>query len=97
MQAPQVFFSMLGALAVFAIGTYLLSGSVSTTVIQTLICAVLLQVGYFGAVLFLVWKEAHQRNADQRGGASRAESIGDDKQTAGMQMPGLKKPGHFNS
>ncbi|MDI7862055.1 exopolysaccharide production repressor protein [Rhizobiaceae bacterium n13] len=94
MYAPQVFFSMLGALIVFAVGTYLLSGSVSTTLIQTLICAVLLQVGYFGAVLFLVWRDARLRQQERRGNPSMPDKIGDEKPAAGLRLSRLKKHGH---
>jgi exopolysaccharide production repressor protein len=65
MYAPRVFVSMLGALGVFAVATYFLSGSVSGTLIKTLICAILLQAGYFGGVLYLVWKESRSRNVNQ--------------------------------
>ncbi|MBB3398029.1 MULTISPECIES: exopolysaccharide production repressor protein [unclassified Rhizobium] len=61
MYAPRVIFSMLGALAVFAVATYWLSGSLAGTAIKTAICAVLLQAGYFGGVLYLVWKESRSR------------------------------------
>ncbi|EPE97351.1 exopolysaccharide production repressor protein [Rhizobium grahamii] len=61
MYAPRVIFSMLGALAVFAVATYWLSGSLTGTAIKTAICAVLLQAGYFGGVLYLVWKETRSR------------------------------------
>jgi exopolysaccharide production repressor protein len=58
---------MTGALAVFAIATYFLTNSLSTTLSETLICAVLLQIGYFIGILFLVWKErrtsSHPRHA----------------------------------
>jgi exopolysaccharide production repressor protein len=43
-------------LVVFAITTYVVTGSPWTTFIQTVICAVLIQIGYFVAVLFLVWR-----------------------------------------
>lgn len=43
-------------LLVFAITTYLITGSAWSTFIQTVICAILVQVGYFAAVLFLVWR-----------------------------------------
>jgi exopolysaccharide production repressor protein len=76
MYAPRVFVSMVGALAVFAIATYWLNGSLLDTLIDTAISAVLLQVGYFGGVLFLVWKEAKARNAGRTGMASPAR---DDK------------------
>jgi exopolysaccharide production repressor protein len=48
----------IGVLLVFAITTYVVTQSLWTTFIQTMICAVLLQIGYFAAVLFLVWRSA---------------------------------------
>lgn len=63
MYAPRVFISMLGTLVVFAIATYFLTNSLSTTLIETAICAVLLQIGYFLGVLYLVWKERKARDA----------------------------------
>ncbi len=65
MYAPRVFVSMFGALLVFAVATYWLSDSLSGTLIKTAICAVLLQIGYFGGVIYLVWKEAKQRNGSK--------------------------------
>jgi len=77
MYAPRVFVSMIGALAVFAVATYVLNGSLTTTLIQTAICAVLLQIGYFGGVLFLVWKEARARNATKGMSAAMAPARDD--------------------
>jgi len=68
---------MIGALAVFAVATYVLNGSLTTTLIQTAICAVLLQIGYFGGVLFLVWKEARARNAAKGMSAAMAPTRDD--------------------
>lgn len=79
MYAPRVFVSMIGALAVFAVATYLLNGSLTTTLIQTAICAVLLQIGYFGGVLFLVWKEAKARNSSRNGVPAAMNPARDDK------------------
>ena len=61
MYAPRVFISMLGALIVFAIATYALTGSISMTFWQTVISAVLLQIGYFIGVLFLVSRAARNK------------------------------------
>ena len=47
-------------LLVFAITTYLITGSMWSTFIQTVICAILVQVGYFAAVLFLVWRSGRR-------------------------------------
>ena len=57
MYAPRVFFSMIGALLAFAVATYFIHGSFYTAFIQTLICAIILQTGYFIALLVLVARE----------------------------------------
>jgi exopolysaccharide production repressor protein len=46
----------LGALVVFAIVTYVVTQSLWTTLINTAICAVIIQTGYFLAVLAMVWR-----------------------------------------
>lgn len=45
---------LIGVLVVFAIATYAITQSAWTTFINTLICAVIIQVGYFIAILFMV-------------------------------------------
>ncbi|NTJ44403.1 exopolysaccharide production repressor exox [Agrobacterium larrymoorei] len=57
MHAPRVFISMICALMVFAVATYFIHGSFYTAFIQTLICLVIIQIGYFVGVLFLVSRE----------------------------------------
>lgn len=57
MYAPRVFASMLAVLAVFGVSSYLINGSILTALIQTLICTVLIQAGYFVGVLYLVRRE----------------------------------------
>lgn len=92
MFAPRVFISMIGALSVFAIVTFILTGSAWTTAWQTLVCAVLVQAGYFIAVLFLVAKEGRdRRNAAHR----QSPGSGDDKEAKTIRVP--HNPGHFNS
>jgi exopolysaccharide production repressor protein len=61
MYAPRVLISMTIVLLVFAVSAFFISGSVYTAVIHTLICAVILQVGYFIGVLYLVSREKKQR------------------------------------
>jgi exopolysaccharide production repressor protein len=63
MYAPRVFISMMCALLVFAVATYFIYGSFYTSFIQTLICLVIIQVGYFIGVLILVAKEKRQMRA----------------------------------
>ncbi|MDL2406068.1 exopolysaccharide production repressor protein [Rhizobium calliandrae] len=94
MYAPRFFVSMVGALAVFAIATYFLTQSLSTTLIETVICAVLLQIGYFLGVLFLVWKEQRARNALLNEDAA-AMAMRDDKVT-GLHASNLNRSEPFN-
>ncbi len=65
MYAPRVFISMTMVLLVFAVSAYFISGSVSTAFIHTLICAVILQAGYFIGVLYLVRREKQERDTGQ--------------------------------
>lgn len=78
MYAPRVFVSMTGVLIVFAVSAYFMSGSFYTAFIQTLICAVLLQAGYFIGVLYLVRREKKLRDerlpADMTSAKSSKES-----------------------
>ncbi|WEX75467.1 exopolysaccharide production repressor protein [Sinorhizobium numidicum] len=97
MFAPRFLVSMIGALAVFAIATYLLNGSLASTALQTLICAVLMQVGYFLAVLFLVWKEARDRRKLEPSKVPVVvEPANDDNQPGKVRLRGLNRPRHFN-
>ncbi|MDK1492648.1 exopolysaccharide production repressor protein [Sinorhizobium sp. 7-81] len=95
MFAPRVFASMIGALVAFAIATYILNGSLISTAIQTLICAVLMQVGYFIAVVFLVWKEARARR-NLSPSKIPVEHSSDDKQPGKVSMRRLNRAGHSN-
>ncbi|WP_394891115.1 exopolysaccharide production repressor protein [Mesorhizobium sp. AaZ16] len=52
-------------LLVFGITTYVVTQSLWATFIRTVICAVLLQIGYFAAVLFLVWRSAGTRKIEE--------------------------------
>lgn len=61
MYAPRVFFSMVCVLLVFAVAAYWLTGSISEVVLATIACALLLQVGYFVGILYLVRQEKQQR------------------------------------
>ena len=75
MYGPRALVSMLTVLLVFAVATYLLNGSFATTLWQTVLCAVILQVGYFAIVLFLVRKEAAERNRNLADAKARARGV----------------------
>lgn len=98
MYAPRVFVSMIGALAAFAIATYFLTHSLSTTLIDVVICAVLLQVGYFAGVLYLAAKAARERRSslnEASAGASGA-SIRKDDTSVGLPSASMKRSGPLN-
>jgi exopolysaccharide production repressor protein len=83
MSLPVFLRGFICLLGVFAIATYLSTGSGWETFIYTMICAVLTQVGYFVAVLFLIWRSPGTR-LSQRGLAVReaTEVISKEKQSA---------------
>ncbi|MFT4183198.1 MAG: exopolysaccharide production repressor protein [Rhizobium sp.] len=95
MYAPRVFISMAGTLAVFAIATYFLTHSLSVTLIETVLCAILLQVGYFAGVVFLIWKERNARNASLNEGAAGMPARDGDK-VGGLPAANLNRSEPFN-
>lgn len=96
MFAPRFFVSMAGALAAFAVATYYLTGSLASTVVQTLICAVLIQVGYFFAILFMVRKEARRRrrNPSPIKLTAAADAVTEEKQKVSLRR--LSRPRQLN-
>lgn len=58
MSFPLFLRGMLFALVAFAITTYFLTKSFWLTLLWTVICAVIIQVGYFAAVLLMVWGQS---------------------------------------
>jgi exopolysaccharide production repressor protein len=66
---------LVGVLVVFGIVTYLVTHSLWTTLIQTAICGVLIQFGYFLAVLYMIWRtpagEQHNSPASQENNAPK--------------------------
>ncbi len=86
--APRFFLSMAIALVVFATITYIGTGSIVTTAIRTLICAVLIQVGYFLATLYLIWRAAKARKAGAEPDLEKPKP----KVAVSMNEPGHSKP-----
>jgi len=66
MSLPVFLRGLILLLCAFAVATYLITGSALTTLINTVICAVLVQAGYFAIVLYLVWR-APRRVLPERG------------------------------
>jgi exopolysaccharide production repressor protein len=54
MSLPIFVRGLIILLLIFAVFTYLIVGSAWTTFIDTVVCAVLVQLGYFAVVLFMV-------------------------------------------
>jgi exopolysaccharide production repressor protein len=97
MYAPRVFVSMIGTLAVFAIATYFLSHSLTTALVETAICAVLLQIGYFAGILFQVRKAEKQRRStltDSNTVLGAVQARNDDK-AVGIPAAGLNRSEPF--
>ena len=90
--APRVVVSMLLALAVFAVVTYLATGSLATAAIQTALCAVLIQIGYFLTLLYLVWKTAKARKAEADAGPRGQRDL--DQVQPKLPVSSMSKPGH---
>ncbi|MBS3648591.1 exopolysaccharide production repressor protein [Pseudaminobacter sp. 19-2017] len=80
---------LVGVLLVVAITTYVMTQSLWTTFVQTLICAVLIQVGYFAVVLFLVWRSA-DKTRHVESAANEAEL-----QNAPNEIPQARKVGRL--
>jgi exopolysaccharide production repressor protein len=66
------FRGLIGVLVVFAIVTFFMTHSLWTTFVQTLVCGILIQIGYFAAVLFLVWRSRPHDDARTEGAEDRA-------------------------
>ena len=89
--APRFFLSMLFTLLAFAVVSYIATGSIVTALIQTVICAVLIQIGYFLVMLYLVWRTARARQAEA---GSRAPGK-DEAEKSQLKVPvAINKAGH---
>lgn len=64
MRAPGIYLRMLAVTIAFALITYLHYKSVTLTLYYSVICIFLMQIGYIGGVLFLIWREGMRRKAD---------------------------------
>jgi exopolysaccharide production repressor protein len=83
MYAPRVFVSMMAVLIVFAVAAYLTTGSLFTALGETLLCAIILQVGYFIGIVYLVHREksgaGQDRNSDTRSSRQAQDDLGRDE------------------
>jgi exopolysaccharide production repressor protein len=72
MALPLFLRGLVIVLLAFAVATYLITGSLWTTVIDTVVVAVLVQVAYFLAVLLMVWRSP--RSPEVGRGAGKREA-----------------------
>jgi exopolysaccharide production repressor protein len=61
LRAPRVFIQMIIMAFVTAIVTYFYTYSLPTSALYGLACFILQQAGYFGGVLFMVWRDGHHK------------------------------------
>ncbi len=94
MSLPRFLLGMLGVLFVFAVATYFATQSAWTTFIQTLLCAVLIQIGYFAAVLFMVWR-SKDRKQDEASRTSVQNPVDEKPASKVGSLPGTERPRHF--
>lgn len=83
MSFPLFLRGLFGVLLVFALTSYFLTQSLWTTFIQTVICAVLIQLGYFAAVLVMVWRGEGRSSRD----TGQADEPSSDKTEADGAAP----------
>ncbi|MDM9625160.1 hypothetical protein QTL95_04570 [Rhizobium sp. S152] len=62
MRAPAFYFRMLLASIVFSAVSYAHSGSIATTAYYGAFCLLLMQLGYVGGVIFVIWRESSKRD-----------------------------------
>lgn len=89
---------MILALGAFAITTYVITQSVWTTLIDTVLCAVIIQVGYFAGVLLMAWRQPANGRDEAGSAASDKNQASDAEKTRGTKpgrVPGTSRSGPF--
>jgi exopolysaccharide production repressor protein len=76
MSLPVFLRGVILVLAAFGIASYAITGSAWTVFGNIMLCALLLQIGYFGAVLVMIWN---------RGGEARSRSRHASRRPAGNE------------
>ncbi len=79
------------ALIAFAVANYAITQSLRTTLVNTAICAVLIQIGYFVAVLFMLWRSgAPGRHGDRASsGKGAVTEVSGEQEGKTSSMPGV--------
>jgi len=79
----------------FAVVTFFITHSWWTTILDTIICGVLVQIGYFAAVLFLVWRLPGKKDAGGKP-VTRELKIAENgaAKTAASRLPNASRSRH---
>lgn len=81
---------LIGVLIVFALASYAITQSLWTTLISTAICAVLIQLGYFVVILFIVWRAGPpEKQADAASTRERMPAAA--KEAESVPLPGIRR------
>lgn len=83
------------AIAIFAVVTYVLTQSLWTTVINTVICAVLIQIGYVIAVLWMVARAKSAEKTANPPDRSATPALDPTASKDANHIGGVPKSGHL--
>lgn len=75
LSAPHVLFAMFCLLLVFAVVTYVVTDSFTTTLFRTALSSMCLQIGYFAVVIYLVLQRAKERKAQRTQNGAAADNV----------------------
>lgn len=75
LSAPHVLFAMFCLLLVFAVVTYVATGSIATTILRTALSSICLQIGYFAVVISLVLRRVKERKAQRTQNGAAADNV----------------------
>lgn len=79
----------------FAVVTFLVTHSWWTTILHTVVCGVLIQIGYFAAVLFLIWRSPGSKDTGEEPGRPGPNLAGDvSPKAAASRLPNASRSRH---
>ncbi len=93
MSAPRVFAGMFVTIIVFAIVTYCMTGSLVTTALESIAAIILLQLGYFLCIGYLVWKQSQKALASGAAEAINAAEAPREEKTTHLAGAPFNQPG----
>jgi exopolysaccharide production repressor protein len=98
MSFPLFLRGMLLLLVIFAITTYVMTQSFWTTAVYTMLCALLVQAGYFLGILLMVWRshagESNETAAPKAEANQPSPSVGEPPGASGS-MPETPRSGQL--